>query len=173
MIKTVPNVSRMQMRGILTVHVRDAKTDAILRTITKLNTITYDAGDIVRALLCQRATDAAPEELQLGSMRFGISNVAATRYDTNLLGEITAVRRQLVDDKKVNGGSGELSLRATMESSAGNGYTYQEVGLFTLGTTWDADVGGNLQCFARQVHAEIPKSSAIALEYNWVLQFTV
>lgn len=166
-------VSRMKMRGILTIHVRDARTGAVLRTIVKRNTITYDAGDIVRGLLAQRATDHPVAELQLRSMRFGTSNTPPTRHDTNLLSEIVTVRRELTDVKKVNGVSGEISLRATMEASAGNGYTYREAGLFTKGPTWNSDVGGSLQCFSRQIHAAIEKTSAVSLEYDWTLQFTV
>ncbi|MGD9210380.1 MAG: hypothetical protein PVI90_06365 [Desulfobacteraceae bacterium] len=165
--------SRMRMQGILTIHVRDAKTTNVLRTIIKRNTITFSAGDVVRALLAQRATDASAAELCLGSMRFGISSTTPTRYDTDLQSEISTVRRELTDDKKVNGVTGEISLRATMEASAGNGYTYREAGLFTKGTVWDAAVGGNLQCFSRQVHAAVEKTASLALEYNWVLQFTV
>lgn len=165
--------SRLRMSGILTIHVIDVKTNRIIQTLIKQNTITFSAGDIVRALLAQRATDAAATEFQLGSMRFGTSNTAPTRYDTDLLGEISAVRRELTDDKKVNGVTGEISLRATMEAGAGNGYTYREAGLFTKGTTWNNAVGGSLQCYSRQVHSAVEKTSSIALEYNWVLQFTV
>lgn len=165
--------SRLRMSGVLTIHIKDVVTNAVLQTIIKKNTITFLAGDIVRTLLAQRATDTAATEFQLGSMRFGTNNTTPTRYDTNLLGEIAAVRRELTDDKKVNGVTGEISLRATMESSAGNGYTYREAGLFTKGTTWDGSVGGSLQCFSRQIHSAVEKTSSIALDYNWVLQFTV
>ena len=166
-------LSRMRMVGVLTIHVRDAKTNRVLRTIVKRNTITFAAGDIVRALLSQRATDDTAAELQLGSMRFGTSATSPTRYDTDLLGEVSTVRRELSDAKKVNGVTGELSLRATIEATAGNGNTYREAGLFTKGVSWNGAVAGSLQCFARQVHAAIEKTGSIALEYNWTLQFTV
>lgn len=172
-IKGKSLLSRLRIRGILTIHVRDAKTNRVLRTIVKRNTITFAAGDIVRALLAQRSTDDPVAELQLGSMRFGTSSTAPTRYDTDLLGEVSTVRRELTDAKKVNGVTGEISLRATMEASAGNGNTYREAGLFTKGVTWNGAVAGSLQCFSRQVHAAIEKTASIALEYNWTLQFTV
>jgi hypothetical protein len=161
------------MIGTLTIHVRDVRTGRVIRVWKKRNTITYDAGDVVRDLLAQRATDYAPAELQLGSMRFGTNATAATRGDTNLLNEIASVRRQLTDLHKLSGGVGEISLHATMEGSAGNGYTYREAGLFTKGTVWNADVGGSLQMFSRQVHPTIEKTAAVALEYDWTLQFTV
>jgi hypothetical protein len=166
-------VSRMRMIGTLTIRVRDVRTKRVLRVWRKRNTITYAAGDIVRDLLAQRATDAAPAELKLGSMRFGTNDTSPTRGDTNLLNEIASVRRQLTDLTKINGGTGEISLHATMEGTAGNGYTYQEAGLFTNGVTWNADVGGNLQMFTRQVHPAIEKTAAVSLEYDWKLQFTV
>jgi len=166
-------LSRIRMHGVLTIHVRDVETRRILRTVVKRNTITFSAGDIVRALLAQRATDDPVAESQLGSMRFGTSATAPTRYDTNLLGEVSTVRRELTDAKKINGVSGELTLRATMESSAGNGNTYKEAGLFTQGTGWSGAVSGSLLLFARQVHAAIEKTASVALEYNWALQFTV
>lgn len=166
-------LSRLRMHGTLTIHVRDAKTRRVLRTIVKRNTITFAAGDIVRALLAQRTTDDDPAELQLGSMRFGTSNTAATRYDVDLLAEVSSVRRELTDSEKISGVTGEISLRATMEASAGNGNTYREAGLFTRGTAWNGAVAGSLQCFARQVHASIEKTGSISLEYNWTLQFTV
>lgn len=161
------------MIGTLTIRVRDVRTGRVIRIWKKRNTITYDAGDIVRDLLAQRATDFPASQLKLGSMRFGTNATAANRSDTNLLNEITTVRRQLTDLYKVNGGSGEISLHATMEGSAGNGYIYREAGLFTNGATWNGDVGGSLQMFTRQVHPTIEKTSAVALEYDWKLQFTV
>lgn len=166
-------VSRMRMIGTLTIRVRDVRTGRVIRVWKKRNTITYDAGDIVRDLLAQRATDYAPAELKLGSMRFGTNATTPTRGDTNLLNEIASVRRELTDLHKLNGGVGEISLHATMEGSAGNGYTYREAGLFTKGVTWNADVGGSLQMFTRQMHPSIEKTSAVALEYDWKLQFTV
>jgi len=166
-------VSRLRMIGILRIRVRDVATGKVLRTIIKRNTITYDAGDIVRALLAQRATDTPAAQFQFGSMRFGTSSTATSRNDTNLMAEVTAVRRQLTDLEKLNGGSGELTLHAFMEGTAGNGHTYREAGLFTVGTLWSADVGGSLMCFARQLHAAIEKTASVALEYDWTLQFTV
>lgn len=166
-------ISRMRMIGTLTIRVRDVRTGRVLRIWKKRNTITYDAGDVVRDLLAQRATDYPPAQLQLGSMRFGTNALTPSRGDTNLLNEIASVRRQLTDLTKINGGVGEISLHATMEGSAGNGYTYREAGLFTQGAVWNGDIGGSLQMFTRQVHPTIDKTSAIALEYDWKLQFTV
>lgn len=171
---TIPlNTSRFKMKGTLIIHVKDAD-GRLIRTVHKRNTITYNAGDAVRALLAQRTTDPAATELALGSMRFGMSNTAATRYDLDLLNEAVGARQELDDSHKVNGVSGELSLQATLGTGDANGLPnpLQEAGLFTRGTVWNNNVGGNLKLWARQVHAPILKSSAISLDYNWTLQFT-
>lgn len=165
--------SRLKMKGTLIIHVKDVH-GRIIRTVFKRNTITYSAGDLVRALLCQRTTDPAATELQLGSMRFGMGTTSATRYDLDLVSEATAVRQELTDAKKVNGVSGELSLLATLGTGDANGLPnpLTEAGLFTRGTVWNNNVGGNLKLWARQVHAPITKTSAISLDYTWVIQFT-
>jgi len=167
------NTSRFKMKGTLIIHVKGADGH-LIRTVQKRNTITFNAGDMVRALLAQRGTDPAAIELQLGSMRFGMSDTAATRYDLDLLNEAVAVRQELDDTHKVNGVSGELSLQATLGTGDANGLPspLTEAGLFTRGTVWNNNVGGNLKLWARQVHAPITKTSAISLDYNWTLQFT-
>ena len=165
-------LSAIRMIGTLTIHVRDAKTRAILRTLTKRNTITYDAGDVVRSLIAQRATDYAPATLQMGSMRFGTNNTAPTRSDTDLLGEVVPVRKQLLDVNKINGVSGEISFQTTLQATDGNGNTFNEAGLFTRGATWNDSVGPSLLMFSRQIHGDIAKTSGLELDYNWTIQFT-
>jgi len=161
------------MNGVLKIHIKCSRTKRIIKTLIKRNTITYDAGDTIRALLAQRATDDAAAELQLGSMRFGTDTTTPTRYDTDLIAEVPAVRKQLQDANKVDGITGEISLQATMLSTEGNGNTFAEAGLFTFGPgAWNDGVGGSLTMFSRQVHAGIPKTSAFTLEYNWTIQFT-
>ncbi len=165
-------LSKIKIIGTLTIHVRDGKTGHVLRTIVKENTITYNAGDVVRALLAQRATDNAAAELALGSMRFGTSTTTPTRNDTNLGSEVAGTREQLQDVNKVDGISGEISLQATLDTTEANGNTLTEAGLFTTGTAWANDVGGTTYMFARQIHSPIAKTSSISLDYNWKLQFT-
>jgi len=166
--------STMRIQGTLVIHVRDGASQRVLRTIYKRNTITFDAGDIVRSLLAQRTppSDPAPLEYSLGSMRFGTSTVAPTRFDTGLIAEVPAARKELTDLKKVNGIQGEMSLQATLGTADAVGSTLSEAGLFTRGTVWDNAVGGSLLMFARQIHAPVTKSAFISLDYNWTLQFT-
>lgn len=166
-------IHRVKLSGILQIKVIEVKSNKLLRRIIKRNTITFDAGDILRDLLAQRATDYSASQLKLGSMRFGTDGTVPTRSDTDLLGEITAARYQFQDVDKVNGISGELTVSATMGSGVGNGYTYQEAGLFTNGAVWNDNVGGSTKCYSRQVHSSIAKTSSLSLEYAWTLQFTV
>lgn len=165
-------LSKVKMIGTLTIHVREAKTGRVVRTVIKENTITYDAGDVLRGLLAQRTTDYAATQLSIGSMRFGTSNTAPTRSDTDLYAEVAAIRKQLLDVNKVDGITGEISFQATLGTADGNGSTFQEAGLFTIGAAWNNDVGGSLQMFARQIHSPIPKTSGFSLDYDWTIQFT-
>lgn len=166
-------ISRLRMIGTLTIRVHDARTGRQLRVLQKRNTITFDAGDIVRSLLAQRATDPAPGQYKFGSMRFGTDSTAATRSQTDLIGEVLGIRKELTDGQKVDGISGEISLDASLLSGEGNGNTFQEAGVFTLGAgTYDANVGSTLMMFSRQVHAPLAKTSGIVFDYNWTYQFT-
>lgn len=166
-------IDTIKMTGTLVIHVRQGDGGPILRTISKRNTITFDASEVVRQLVAQRATDYDPSNLMLGSMRFGTNNTTPSRYDTNLHAEDPTLRKQLTDAKKINGLVGELLLQATLSTTEGNGDTLCEAGLFTAGAgAWNDPVGGSLKIFARQIHGAIAKTSSISLDYNWTLQFT-
>lgn len=172
-IQACSSVSRLRMVGTLTVRVRDAKTGRQLRVLQKRNTITFDAGNIVRSLLAQRASDPAPAQYQFGSMRFGTDNITPTRLQTDLMTEVVGIRKELTDLQLVDGVSGEISLDASILSTEGNGNTFQEAGVFTLGAAaYDANQGGTLKMFARQVHAPLAKTTGIIFDYNWTFQFT-
>lgn len=166
-------ICRMRMVGTLTIRVKDARTGRQLRLVQKRNTITFAAGDIVRSLLAQRATDPSPSEYSWGSMRFGTDNTPASRGQTDLITEVVGIRKELTDSQKNDGVSGEITLDASIQSAEGNGNTFQEAGVFTLGAgLYNANVGGTLQMFARQVHAPLAKTAGIVFEYNWTFQFT-
>jgi hypothetical protein len=164
----------LKVIGTLTIHAVDVRSGGVVWTFSKRNTITYDAGDIVRSLLAQRTppADPAPADYMWGSMRFGTSGTAPTRYDTDLLAEIPAARKQLGDSQKINGVTGEITLQATLDTGDANGYTLREAGIFTAGTGWNGPVGGWLRMFSRQVHPAYEKTSALRLEYAWIMQFT-
>lgn len=165
----------LRMVGTLVVRVLEAKSGRLLKTVMKRNTITYDAGNIVRSLLAQRATDPSPSSYAFGSMRFGTSTVAPTRADTDLLGEVFTVRKQLLDVQKLDGLSGVITLSATLASGDGNGSVFTEAGIFTHGASnWNDPVaaGGFVKMFSRQIHAALTKNSSVVFDYDWTFQFT-
>lgn len=166
-------IDMLKLKGTLTIHVRQGDGGPIIQTISKRNTITFDASEVVRQLVAQRTTDYDPDNLKLASMRFGTNSTPPSRYDTNLHAEDPTLRKELTDAKKVNGLPGELILQATLLTTDGNGDTLCEAGLFTAGVgVWSDLIGGSLKLFARQIHGAIAKTSAISLDYNWTLQFT-
>lgn len=162
----------VHIRGELQFRVR-SESGRVLFSWSKPNTITSAAADVVRSLVAQRAVDPTAAQLALGSMRFGTSSTVPTIADTDLWSEVVGVRKQLIDGRKVNGSSGELILLATLESGDGNGNTFAEAGLFTTGAAWNADVGGNLQLYSRQVYPAQLKIVGQSFEYEWIIQFTV
>jgi hypothetical protein len=151
------------MRGDLTVRTRDAKSGRILRTFEIRNTITYiGMGNCVQ-LLSQRVADPAPATLALGSLKVGNGTTPPVRGDTALV-DGTPFTITLTDANKLPNTLGPFELRivATLGALDANGKTLSEAGLFA--------VSGGL--FARQIHPAIPKTSAIAIDYDWRISFT-
>lgn len=163
------------MIGTLRIAVRDAKTRKIKRRVTIKNKITYLAADVLVELIAQRASDPAADRQRMFSMRMGSSNTAASRSDTNLGAFVIGV--ELLDVNKVTGAPGELQFLATLETGDGNGNTLREAGLFTAGSAESvSDVPGTgagvTRMFARQTYPDIPKTSAITIDYSWTIAFT-
>lgn len=171
--QTVKNC--IPMMGTITITVRDAQTREVKKRITVRNKITYLAADVLIELLAQRATDAAPAQQLVYSMRMGSSNTAASRADTNL-GAYT-IGKALGDIGKVNGAPGEIEFMATLEAADANGTTLREAGLFTAGaapSTSDTPgtTPGTTRMIARQVFPDLPKTVAIVVDFTWVIAFT-
>lgn len=163
------------MMGTMRVAVRDARTDRVLRRFVIRNKITFLAADVLVELIAQRATDPTPARDLVYSMRMGSSNTAPTRSDTNLGAFI--IGKQLADVDKVNGAPGEITFLATLATTDANGSTLREAGLFTAGatpSTSDAPgtTPGVTRMLARQVHPDVPKTVAIAVDYSWTIAFT-
>jgi hypothetical protein len=168
------SLSTIPMIGTLRVVVRDAKTRKIRRRVTIKNKITYLAADVLVELIAQRASDPVAARQRIYSMRMGSSNTAASRSDTNLGTFVVGV--QLLDVNKITGAPGELQFVATLEAADGNGNTLREAGLFTAGAAPSVSdtpntTAGSTRLFARQTHPDIPKSSAIVLDYSWTIAF--
>ncbi len=85
----------------------------------------------------------------------------------------------MLDVNKVTGVPGELQFIATLGAADANGATLQEAGLFTRGSapvpTPSDPPGtgpGDVRLFARQIHPQVPKTSAISVEYDWRIGFS-
>jgi len=170
---------KINIRGDLKVTRRDAVTYAIISEWEKKNVITFGATDGLVKLLAPNLAFGATvqQETQLKSMRFGTSNLAPQRTDTDLSAEAIVggnpVRVQLFDANRLIGAAGTVELVATLGAGDGNGVTYREAGLFTRGTADDPLVTTGSVMFSHQVHPDQPKTAAVVLQYNWRLTFTV
>lgn len=169
--------SSIPMIGTLTVRVRDAVTGEVKRNVVIKNKITYLAADVLVELIAQRGADPSAAYQRIFSMRMGASSTAATRADTNLGAFVFGF--QLLDINKTVSAPGELQFTATLQAGDANGNTLREAGLFTAGdaatpTASDAPGTGpgDVRMFARQVHPDIAKNSAIVVDYSWTIAFT-
>lgn len=173
------------LRGILRVCVRDARTGRAVRRHEIRNKITFLAADTLVELWAQRAADPNPIYDQVWSLRVGSSNTAASRGDTNLGAYVIAIG--LNDAGKVTSVPGELTFIGTLGNGDANGNTLREAGLFTRGSAGSpqppqgivqtgADAPGTSpgtpRMVARQVFPDIPKTSAITVEFQWSIAFT-
>lgn len=163
------------MKGTVRVTTRDATTREVLRVTEIRNKITFLTADILVELIAQRATDPAAARCAVYSMRMGSSNTAAARSDVNLGAFV--IGKTIGDVGKVSGAQGEITFLATLASGDANGTTLREAALFTAGaapSTFDAPgtTPGTTRMVARQVHPDIPKTSAVVIDYAWTLAFT-
>lgn len=162
-------------RGDICIKVKDAKTGKLLRRIEVRNTITFLFADVVLELLAQRASDPAASRNTIYTLRVGTGATAPTRTDTNLGNPVFGM---IMDDSnKITGLPGELEFTSTLESGDGNGNTLTEAGLFTKGPTAGSldspgSTGTSPRLVARQIHAGIPKTAALVLEYSWKISIT-
>ena len=168
-----------RLRGNLEIITRDAVTGEIVDTWAKHNVITFGGTDILVYLLAPNVALGATvqEESQIKSMRFGTSNQAAQRTDTDLIAEAIVggnpVRYQFQDADRVIGASGTVEFHATLGAGDSNGVTLREAGLFTRGTNDDPLLAAGSTLCARQVYPDIAKTALISVEFVWRLTFTV
>jgi hypothetical protein len=178
-MSTVRKAQRAQdgipMMGTMRVAIRDVKSGRVLRRFEIRNKITFLAADVLVELIAQRASDPVPGRDLVYSMRMGTSNTAAARSDTNLGAFI--IGKVIGDVGKINGAPGEITFVATLGTGDANGSTLREAGLFTAGAAPStSDVPGTTpgvtRMIARQVHPDVPKTVAIAVDYSWTIAFT-
>ena len=170
---------KLNLRGDLRIIQRDALTCQILSVWEKKNVITFGATEGLVKLLAPNAAFGlnVQQETQIKSMRFGTSNLAPQRSDTDLAAEAsvggTPIRIALPDANRVVGAAGTVEFVAVLDPSTGNGVTYREAGLFTRGDNDDPLLTSFSTLFARQVFPDQPKTAAIQLEFRWRITFTV
>lgn len=170
---------RFGLRGDLQVIRRHAGTGKVLSFWEKKNVITFGAGVANVILLAPNASFGVNAQLenQIKSMRFGTSNLAPQRSDTQLAAEASVlgvpVRVQLSDANRIVGIAGTVEFVAVLDSATGNGNTYREAGLFTRGTADDPQVTAGATMFSRQIYPDQPKTSIVELEYRWRITYTV
>lgn len=171
--------AKINVAGHLQVIRRDADTKEIVTIWDKKNIITYGATETLVKLMAPNLLFGATvqEESQIKSMRFGVSNVAPQRTDTDLNSEAIVsgnpVRIELSDANRVIGAAGTVLFVATLDSSTGNGVTYREAGLFTRGLANDPLVTTGATLFAHQVFPDQVKNAAVELEFRWRITYTV
>lgn len=138
--------------GVLEIHEIHDNGEVVVRHTP--NVITYDARRIMSYLLSGENRDNKYAKY----IRVGTNNTAPTRSDTALVTEVDnfaltytfpAVDRVVFEGILPN-------------VSPANGQTLREAGLFN----------NDAQMFARQIHGDIAKTSAIQLKYIWTIIFT-
>jgi hypothetical protein len=164
----------LPMRGILQVVVRDAVTGGIKRKHQLFNQITYNMANLLVELVCQRATDPAPLQDQIYSLRLGSGTTQPTRSDISLQSPIGGY--VIGDSGKVTLAPGEVTLIITIPSGDLNSQNISEAGLFSGGTAQSTSdtpgtAPGTTRLLARQIFPTIAKTSAITVDVSWTLLY--
>jgi hypothetical protein len=157
--------SQIPIRGDLTVSVRDVKSGRRLRRMEIRNTVTYLGMASLVQLLAQRSADPLPTTFKINELWVGEGNTPPTRGDTALADPLGfAFKVPVTDANKILSLTGpfELRIAATLGASSANGKFLREAALYTAVPS----------IFARQIHPQIEKTSAIAVDYDWRLSFT-
>lgn len=170
-------LDKITLSGQLIVKVRDARTGKVKQIVDTPNTICVNGLNAMQFLLAALSTPASKTQdvNKIWAIYVGTDNTTPAYAQTDLISPefYKAVDQPISTD--VGGtpavlGYALLECQMTMQSTEGNGYTYQEAGLFTRGThaSDDPSVGRtDVNMIARQLHAAIPKDSTISIEYTW------
>lgn len=146
---------RIGLSGRVTIQVRDLN-GTLLRVVEQDNLVVKTGRNLMRDLLGGFVT-AFPSHLAAGT-----NGTAADDEDIALAEEVTRI---LVISRTQ--GVSQLTIRAFMGSTVGNGFDYVEAGLFN-GSASDA----NAVMFSRATHDPITKSASNTITYIWNLQLT-
>jgi hypothetical protein len=130
------------------------------------NVFVYDTPNVItftaRIQMAHLLVGDSSSSYSIGFIAVGLNNTAPQRSDTALYQQVLQQTIEPYDFP--NGDTGEVEITATLDfTSAANGSTLQEAGLFGLN-------GSSM--FARQVHGAIAKDATIQLQYIWRIIFT-
>lgn len=157
----------IHVRGDLTVTLRDTRTGQVVSTHTVRNKIvTVGVTGLVNLLAQNSGTD--PADYKLTRLEIGIGTTVAAAGDTALQTPRSPRKYITLDDAAREVGVNTLVVTAVVQDTDTvlNDVPVSEAGL------WMGPLNSQT-LFARQVHAPVTKLPNQALEYRWVIQFTV
>lgn len=147
-------IENLSLRANVTVDIVDAVTGRRLRRICGHNRVVTAGLNLLRDLLS--GVVATP----LTYFGYGTDNTSVTLADVALNAQVA--RDTITSFTSDNG---QLTVKYYLASTAGNGNTIKEIGLFT------ASVAGTM--YARYVlESSVVKTSAVAVIFTWTLSWT-
>lgn len=154
MVRPDPFSSKVAISGNLIVEQRDLNGN-LLKRVEHHNAVVKTGRNLLRDLVGGFVT-AFPSHLGAGVVGSVVDD-----EDVALASEATRI---LIISRTQ--GNSQVTIRAFMGSTVGNGFDYVEAGLFN-GAAGDI----NAVMFSRAVHDSITKSSSNTITYIWTLQF--
>ncbi len=157
----------IHVRGDLTVTLRDTRTGQVVSTHTVRNKIVTTGVTALVRLLAQNSGSSAAN-YQLTRLEIGTGGDTAVAGDTGLQIPREPPKYITLDDAAREVGVNTLVVTAVVQDTdtALNNVPVREAGL------WMGPLNSQT-LFARQAHASVTKLPNQALEYRWVIQFTV
>lgn len=167
----------IQLYGILTVTAFDTKDGRLFRH-TKKNQVTDLGREVVLGLLLQDPAGDVyqqnPEYNQIWSLSVGDGTTPPSRDDTGLDNLLwTSVIARATDYTITYSPQWEIKISKVVPAGTLTGSNISEVGLFTRGDNDVPGLASNKRLYARQVHAVVPKTPTMIIEYEWRLGVTV
>lgn len=157
----------IHVRGDLTVTLRDKHTGEVVFTDTVRNKIVNNGVAGLVFMLAQNSGTTATD-FQLQRLQVGNGTTPAAADNVGMESPLSPAKYIELDDAARVTAGNVLTVTATIQDNDDSidGATVREAGL------WMGPLE-NQTLFARQVHAPVTKLANQALEYRWVIQFTV
>jgi hypothetical protein len=157
----------IHVRGDLTVTLRDTRTGQVVSTHTVRNKIVTTGVTALVRLLGQNSSVTAAN-YKITRLEVGEGNTPPVAGDVALATAFDSRKYIELDDSMREMGVSTLTITAVIQDTDEdlNDVAVSEAGL------WMGPLGSQT-LFARQIHAPVTKLLNQALEYRWVIQFTV